>query len=113
MISLREIADDSTTLSSTRWAFASIIKFDMAIIALTVIAYIVAHLIGKPFDKDLINGVALLLGLLTGIITTSKALQGFEPKRDKHDAKLADKSSEDNPKGGSGRESKEDSCAEK
>ena len=83
MISLREIADNLSTISSTRWAFGAIIKFDMAIIALTVIAYIVAHFIGKPFDNDLIQGVALLLGLLTGIITTSKALQGFEPHKDK------------------------------
>jgi len=83
MISLREIADDSTTISSTRWAFASILKFDMVIIALTVAAYIIGHFIGKPFDDNLINGVALLLGVLTTIIAVPKTLQGFEPKKDK------------------------------
>lgn len=81
MITIKDIADNNTSISSTRWAFASIIKFDIAIIALTIIVYIVGHFIGKPFDNDLINGVALLLGVLTGIITTSKALQGFEPKK--------------------------------
>ena len=39
----------------------------------------VGHFIGKPFDDNLISGVALLLGILTGILTTSKILQGFEP----------------------------------
>lgn len=82
MITIKDIADNNTSISSTRWAFASIIKFDIAVIAITIIAYMVGHFIGKPFGSDLINGVALLLGLLTGIITTSKALQGFETKKD-------------------------------
>lgn len=82
MITIKDIADNNTSISSTRWAFASIIKFDIAVIAITIIAYMIGHFIGKPFDNDLINGVALLLGLLTGIITTSKALQGFETKKD-------------------------------
>ena len=44
-----------------------------------IIAYIVGHFIGKPFDSNLISGVSLLLGVLTGILTTSKIFQGFEP----------------------------------
>lgn len=81
MVTIRDIADNNTSISSTRWAFASIVKFDITVIALTIIVYIVGHFIGKPFDNDLINGVALLLGVLTTIITTSKTLQGFEPKK--------------------------------
>ena len=81
MISLKEIADNETHISSTRWAFAVIILFDIIVIAITIISYIVAHFIGKPFDISLFNGVALLLGAITGIITTSKVFQGFE----KHD----------------------------
>lgn len=80
MVSIREIADDKSTISSTRWAFAVTILFDIIIISITVISYIVAHFIGKPFDSGLISGVAVLLGVLTGIVTTSKSLQGFETK---------------------------------
>lgn len=80
MVSIREIADDKSTISSTRWAFAVTILFDIIIISITVISYIVAHFIGKPFDSNLISGVAVLLGVLTGIVTTSKSLQGFETK---------------------------------
>lgn len=83
MISLREIADNLSTISSTRWAFGAVIRFDMTIIAITIVAYIVGHFVGKPFGKDFIDSVALLLGILTVIITTSKSLQGFEPHKDK------------------------------
>lgn len=80
MISTREIADDNTSISSTRWAFAAVIKFDIVVISVTILAYIVAHFVNKPFDSGLISGVATLLGILTVLTTTGKALQGFEPK---------------------------------
>jgi len=81
MITIKDIADNNTSISSTRWAFASIVKFDITVIAITIISYIVGHFIGNPFSYDLIKGVALLLGVLTTIIATSKTLQGFEPKK--------------------------------
>ena len=87
MVSIKEIADDKSSISSTRWAFAVTILFDIIIISITVISYIVAHFIGKPFDSNLINGVALLLGVLTGIVTTSKSLQGFETKSNDKEVK--------------------------
>jgi len=77
-ISLREIADDNSSISSTRWAFASVVKFDIIVILMILVSYIVAHFLGKDFSNDLISGAAVLLGILTGIVTTSKALQGFE-----------------------------------
>ena len=80
MISLKDIIDNETHISSTRWAFAVIILFDIIVISITVISYIVAHFIGKPFDSSLFNGVALLLGVITGIITTSKVFQNAEIK---------------------------------
>ena len=80
MITLREIVDNETHISSTRWAFTVIILFDIIVISITVISYIIAHFIGKPFDSSLLNGVALLLGVITGIITTSKVFQNAEIK---------------------------------
>lgn len=80
MVSIRELADDKSSLSSTRWAFVTTIVFDIIIISISVISYIIAHFIGKPFDSNLMSGVAVLLGVLTGIVTTSKSLQGFETK---------------------------------
>lgn len=80
MVSIRELADDKSSLSSTRWVFVITIIFDIIIISISVISYIVAHFIGKPFDSNLISGVAVLLGVLTSIVTTSKSLQGFETR---------------------------------
>lgn len=77
----KELSDDKNSISSTRWAFVTIVKFDIFTIAATIIAYIVGHFLGKPFDSNLISGVSLLLGVLTGFITASKALQGFETNK--------------------------------
>lgn len=83
MITIKEIADDNTSISSTRWAFAIIIKFDLVMIGITVISGIIGHFISRPLSNDFYGSVALLLGLLTGFSTGAKALQGWEPKKDK------------------------------
>ena len=43
---------------------------------------LVGHFLGKPLDSSFYASSAMLLGVITGIITTSKSLQGFEPKKD-------------------------------
>lgn len=87
MISLREIADNKSDISSTRWAFGLIIMFDIVIITLSIAAFLVAHFIGMPLDGSFFGYVATLLGVVTTLVTTGKALQGFETK---HDDKLKD-----------------------
>lgn len=82
MISIREIADNNSSISSTRWAFASIIKVDIFCVVLIIVCGLIGHFIGKPLDSSFYASSAMLLGVITGIITTSKSLQGFEPKKD-------------------------------
>lgn len=84
-ITLREIADDKTTISSTRWAFGSVVKFDIAVVAIVLLAALVAHFIPgvEDFDNSFFGSVAMLLGVITTLVTTGKVLQGFEPKKDK------------------------------
>jgi hypothetical protein len=81
LISIREIADDDTTISSTRWAFASVVKADLYIVVITILSGIVGHFLGKPIPNEFYASVALLLGVITGIIGGNKALQGFETKK--------------------------------
>lgn len=81
IISIREIADDDTTISSTRWAFASVVKADLYIVVITILSGIVGHFLGKPIPNEFYASVALLLGVITGIIGGNKALQGFETKK--------------------------------
>ena len=83
-ITVREIADIDSKISSTRWAFASTIIFDMTIIVIVIAVYIACHFLSKPLDISFFYAVVALLGVLTGITGTTKALQGFEPhNRDK------------------------------
>lgn len=82
MVTTREIADDNSSISSTRWAFALVIKFDIIVIFGTIVAGLVGHFIGKPFDNGFYGSVAMLLGVLTTLATGAKALQGFETKCD-------------------------------
>lgn len=79
MISIREIADNNSSISSTRWAFASIIKTDIFCIVLIIVSGLVGHFINKPLDTSFYTSSSMLLGIITTIITTSKSLQGFEP----------------------------------
>lgn len=80
-ISIREIADDKTTISSTRWAFATVVKVDIVIIVIVLLAALVAHFFPgiEDFDNSFFGSVAMLLGVITTLVTTGKVLQGFEP----------------------------------
>ena len=80
MVTTREIADDNSSISSTRWAFALVIKFDIIVIFGTIVAGLIGHFIGKPFDNGFYGSVATLLGVLTTLATGAKVLQGFETK---------------------------------
>ena len=77
---IRDLADDKTTLSSTRWAFATVILFDVIVIALSLLVFVISHFIGMPIDLDFFDKEVLLLGVLTALVATAKGLQGFEPK---------------------------------
>ena len=79
-ITLREISSSNTDISSTRWALAVIVLFDVIIIGISIIASIIAHFMGKPFDEGLFGGISLLLGIPTALITGAKITQGFEHK---------------------------------
>ena len=80
-ISLREIVDNDSSISSTRWAFASIVKFDIFVILITALAGLAAHFIPgvEDLDSGFYTSMGMLLGILTGFISGTKALQGFEP----------------------------------
>lgn len=77
---IRELADDKTTISSTRWAFATVILFDIVVIALSLLVFVVSHFIGMPIDLAFFDKEVILLGVLTAMVATTKGLQGFEPK---------------------------------
>ena len=78
MISLKDLADEGTHISSTRWAFCLVIIFDIVVIFLTVCAALFGHFAGNPIDSSIFTGVATLLGVPTALISAAKVMQGFE-----------------------------------
>ena len=84
MITIEEIADNNTSISSTRWAFATVIKFDITIILISIAVYCLFHFLGKPLNESFFYAIATLLGILTTLVSTSKVMQGFEPKKNEN-----------------------------
>lgn len=83
---IRKLADDNTTLSSTRWAFATVILFDIVVIALSLLVFVISHFVGMPIDLAFFDKEVVLLGVLTALVATTKGLMGFEPHNyAKHD----------------------------
>ena len=80
MITIRELADNNTSISSTRWAFATVILFDIVVIALSLLIFVISHFVGMPIDLVFFDKEVILLGVLTALVATTKGLQGFEPK---------------------------------
>ena len=80
---IRKLADNDTTLSSTRWAFATVVLFDIIVISLSLIIFIISHFIRIPIALAFFDKEAILLGVLTALVATTKGLQGFEPKERK------------------------------
>ena len=91
MISTREIADDNSTISSTRWAFAVVIKFDIFMISMSIAVFCLFHFLKRPLDNSFFYAVATLLGVLTTLVVTPKALQGFEPKKEELSKNIVEK----------------------
>lgn len=93
IITIREISDNKSSISSTRWAFSTVILFDIVIISFSILAFIICHLVKKPLDNSFFYSVGTLLGILTALVTTSKSLQGFETK--KYEDKISDSNQND------------------
>ena len=91
MVTLKDIVDDKTTISSTRWGFALTLIVDVIVINIVIIAGLVGHFFGLPIPDTFYKSVALLFGVLTGVSGTTKALQGFEPYKDKNNIKEEEK----------------------
>lgn len=79
MINTKDLIDNNTSYSTTRWAFVAAMKFAIIMSALSFAAFIAFRLL--KIDTDgLFSGVSTVLGIVVGLATTAKALQGFENK---------------------------------
>lgn len=84
MVSTKDLIDTKSSYSTTRWAFVVAMKFAI----MMSIAAIVCFIVFKIFKIDtdgLFSGVTALLGVVVGLTTTAKALQGFETRQEHKD----------------------------
>lgn len=73
----KELIDESSTLSSSRWSLVTCIRWAIALSILSILSVIVCYIIGKPLPDGFLGGCAIIIGLIVGIPTAGKATQSF------------------------------------
>lgn len=73
----RELIDESSKLSSSRWSLVTCIEWAVILSIISILAYIICSIIGKPLPEGFLGGCAIIIGLIVGIPTTGKAVQSF------------------------------------
>ena len=74
---IKDLIDNKTCYSTTRWAFVVAMIFAIIIISLSFVAFVAFKIVGIETD-GLFSGVSTVLGIVVGLATAAKALQGFE-----------------------------------
>ena len=73
----KELIDESSTLSSSRWSLVTCIRWAIFISILSIISVIVCAIIKKPLPDGFLGGCAIIIGLIIGIPTAGKTTQSF------------------------------------
>ena len=91
----RELIDESSQLSSSRWSLITCIEWGIFLAVMTIILFVVCHIIGKPLSYEFITGCTVLVSLIIGIPMAGKTGQTFSELKnhyfDKYDVKNKDK----------------------
>lgn len=81
MIDTKDLIDGKTSYSTTRWVFVVAMRFAIIMTLLSFITFVVFRIL-KIDTEGLFSGVSTVLGIVVGLATTAKALQGFEKNSD-------------------------------
>lgn len=73
----KELIDESSKLSSSRWSLVTCIQWAIVIAIISILSYVVCALIGKLLDSGFLGGCGVIIGLIIGIPTAGKATQSF------------------------------------
>lgn len=79
-MSIKELSSNNTEYSTVRYAFITVVRFDMIIISVVLASYIISSLMNKPLDDSLLDKTTMLLGVITTLITGSKVYQDFSER---------------------------------
>lgn len=75
--STRDLIDESSTLSSSRWSLVTCIRSAIILSLISIISFIICSIIEKPLPDGFLGGCAIIIGLIIGIPTAGKATQSF------------------------------------
>lgn len=88
-LTTKELCDDNTPYSTTRWSFVTCTKVAIFLVIASVAAFVAMKILNIDIDEDFLTAVGVLIGIILGIPTVAKSLQGFErrdePKVEKKD----------------------------
>lgn len=73
----RELIDESSSLSTSRWSLITCIEWAIVLSFLSIISVIVCHLLGKSLPDGFLRGCALIIGVIVGLPTAGKVTQSF------------------------------------
>ena len=73
----KELVDESSKLSSSRWSLVTCIRWAIVIAVISIVSFVICALIGKPLDSGFLGGCGVIIGLIIGIPTVGKTTQSF------------------------------------
>ena len=73
----RELIDESSTLSSSRWSLITCVQWGIGLALLVILSYVICYLIGKPLPNEFLSGCTFLISLIIGIPTVGKGVQNY------------------------------------
>ena len=90
----RELIDESSQLSSSRWSLITCIEWGIFLATISILAYVICHLVGRPLPNEFLGGCTVLISLIIGIPMAGKTSQSFSELKnhyfDKYDTKTSD-----------------------
>ncbi len=84
-LTTKDLADDNTPYSTTRWSFVTCTKVAIFLAIASVAAFVTMKILNIDIDEDFLTAVGVLIGIVLGIPTVAKSLQGFEKRDNKPD----------------------------
>lgn len=79
MLKIKDLIDNKSSYSTTRWAFVVAMIFAVIMAVVSFATFVVFRVLGID-TEGLFSGVSTVVGLVVGLATTAKCLQGFESR---------------------------------
>lgn len=73
----RELIDESSKLSTSRWSFITCITWGIILSVIAILSFVICSICGKPLPDGFLGGCALIISMIVAIPTAGKTAQSF------------------------------------